>query len=102
MRVTKAPLKAWKFDRSPRQCSGFEAASPLNVCVVIGPFMGWKLRPSGEVAESRKSVSNGAGWVGIVSITPVGSPRSLAMPSVSPSTWQDAQLMAPAPLRRAS
>ena len=30
--------------RSPRQCIGPAPAMPRSVCVVIGPFIGWKVQ----------------------------------------------------------
>jgi hypothetical protein len=86
---SNAGLNAWKFARSPRQWSGFVALTPRSVCVVIGPFIGWKLA---------RPMLNGNGCpAGAACSVPAGSPRSHARPSMSPSTWHEAQDMVPLP-----
>ena len=91
-----APLKAWKFERSPRQWNGAVACRPLKVCVAIVPFIGW----NGESGSTLNG--NAPVFVGVGSIAPFGSPRSHDSPSMSPSVWHDAQLIVPLPASFAS
>jgi hypothetical protein len=64
--------------RSPRQCIEPAPAMPRRLCVVIGPFSGWK---------SRFGIGMRKG-MGFVSTTSSGLPRSQARLSKSPKTWQ--------------
>ena len=82
--------KAAKLWRSPRQWNGAFPSSPVRVCVVIGPFMGWKSSHS-PIGRSRLQTWSKA------FISPEGSPRSQASWSMRPSTWQLPQEAWPRP-----
>jgi hypothetical protein len=97
-RPTKAGLNALKAScassglppveppvRSPRQCIGPAVIMPRRLCVVIGPFNGWKGRP--------EPMRNGLGF-GAVAVA-LASPRSQARLSKSPKMWQLAQAESP-------
>ena len=64
--------------RSPRECSAPCVASPRNVCVTIGPFIGWN------------RVWAPLPWCGcgFVVTTSSGLPRSQPRASRSPNKWQ--------------
>ena len=79
--VSKGSVPNTPTERSPRQCIAPPLTSPRMVCVVIGPFMGWKsvtmplpLMGDGAVndAMSRLMV------MGLVVTTSSGLPRSQA------------------------
>ena len=80
--------------RSPRQCMAPAPIIPRRLCVVMGPFMGWK-------SSSEPPWTDTAG-IGLSSTAPPGSPRSHARLSKSPKMWQLAQAESPWPDRRAS
>ena len=92
-RSTKARAKSCRLSLSPRQCRGSLPMMSCRVCVVIGPFMGWK--------SSKPTLSPG---IPIPRLSPLsgsmgsaGSPRSQASRSVRESTWQDAHETWPSP-----
>jgi hypothetical protein len=63
--------------RSPRQCIGPWLAMPRRLCVVIGPFIGWK---SGLLGSPCRS----GFWLSSTDAS--GLPRSQPRPSKSPKT----------------
>jgi hypothetical protein len=85
-------LKCWKFCRSPRQWNGSSVFKPRSVCVVIGPFMGSKPFVDGP---SGAKVTHGVVLNGTNG--PCGSPRSHAIWSRFPNTWQVAHAVSPCP-----
>ena len=93
--LVERPPSGWPFGaslppvRSPRQCIGPSFAMPRRLCVVIGPFIGWK---SGSVTD----VQPDERVRGCRSLA-VGSPRSHARLSKSPKMWQLAHAESPWP-----
>src|SRR5262249_33755344 len=79
-------------ERSPRQCMGPSCAMPRRVCVVIGPFSGWKsmlVMPlesttAGPVVPT--IFTNGL-LFRITAPSGDGAPRSQASESKSANTW---------------
>src|ERR1700694_1295624 len=104
----KAPL-----ERSPRQCMAPEFTMPRKVCVVMGPFMGWKssVLPV-PLMEPRKLnntlprvievLSPKLMGIGFFLTTSSGLPRSQAISSLSPKMWQLAHVASPLAERVAS
>src|SRR5687767_2502229 len=74
---TNAGLKSANDARSPRQCKGSVPVNPLSDWVVIGPFMGWNGGSWGSCPGGTGSIDDA-----------VGLPRSQAMLSMAPKTWQ--------------
>src|SRR3990172_996334 len=74
--------------RSPRQCIPPWVPSPRSVCVVIGPFIGWKVAAGGSTDDD--------GCV-LLDVASSGLPRSQARLSKSPKTWQLEQEASPLP-----
>src|SRR4030095_11265742 len=69
-------------------------ARPRSVCVVIGPFIGWKVVVGGMAVVADGCV--------LVVTTSSGLPRSQARLSRSPNTWQLEQEASPLPEVRAA
>src|SRR5690242_10542865 len=101
----------WPVERSPRQCIAPELRMPRRVCVVNGPFIGWKSLglseplifvetpdwPIGISSESR--LPKLIGMVLLVTDTS-GLPRSQARSSISPKMWQLEHDASPLPEKR--
>ena len=89
MSELNAPLNAWKLARSPRQWSGlvaFESAERLRRHRALHRVEAHE--PEVERERLRRAAP---------ASVPPGSPRSHAIPSMSPSTWQEAHDIVPLP-----
>lgn len=87
--LSNAGLNAWKFVRSPRQCSTPVPDKPRSVCVVIGPFIGWNASaplPSVMRCAPPRSMF----IVCVIRNSPAGLPRSHARLSIEPLMWHAA------------
>src|SRR5262245_65400851 len=100
LRVLKPPP-----ERSPRWCIGPLCSMPRRVCVVIGPFSGWKSMaeeplPStsaglpGVAPLKGKTFTNGL-LFRITAPSGEGAPRSHASESKSEKTWHEPQDASP-------
>src|SRR5260370_27729804 len=96
------------LDRSPRQCMAPENFKPRKVCVVMGPFIGWKtlIAPVPLIAPGKlnntfpsviEALSPKLMGIGFAVTALSGFPRSHARSSMSPKAWQLAHEASPFP-----
>src|SRR5262245_25496553 len=106
--ASNASVPITPTERSPRQCIAPEYRNPRSVCVVNGPFIGWKsfglLLPLSAVEKPVFPVAIRSGirlpklmGMGLLVTEASGFPRSQARSSLSPKMWQLAQEASPFP-----